>query len=187
MRDHDDARPPGALKQLDPAAISTELPVVVFADDADALASAEIPRVRLLPGRLHERWVLYPVYALDLVAGVLAVHFAVGAPEWSAAVVGLAWFLLYVWHWFYAIAYRYRRRLLKYTSVAMIFALTAALAYFSIERARPQLAMVGADAVAERAAAPGLYWAAVLTMLTAALLLAHLVFLGRGYRHKRPA
>jgi len=127
------------------------------------------------------------MYALDLAAGVLAVHFALSTREWAAPVIALGWFLLYVWHWFYAVAYRYRRRLLKYSSVAMIFALTAALAYFSIERAQPQLAMVRADAVVQREGVPGLYWAAVLTLLTSGLLVAHLVFLGRGCRRKRPS
>ncbi len=180
-----DDTPPQAITQPDPAGVSTELPVVVFGDDDATLASSEFLRVRLLPGRLHEAWILYPIYGLNLVSGLLAMSFAIGTHEWSAPVVGLAWLLLGVWNWFYGVAYRYRRPLLKYSSVIVILGLTTALVSFSIERAQPQLAMVRATQLSERAASAELYWAAVATVVAAGLLVAHLVFLGRGYRQKR--
>lgn len=181
---HDQTPPAGFQKSGADASVSTELPLVVLGDDADV--SQEAPRVRLLQGRIHEAWVLYPVYLLVLGAGFLAVRFASDTAEWSAAVVGLAWFLLFVWNWFYGVAYRYRRRLLKYSSVFVVLALSASLAYFSMERATPQRAMISATQIGERAAAPSLYWAAIATLVAGGLLVAHIVFLGRGYRRKAP-
>jgi len=177
--------PPGIESQPSDASVSTELPLVVLGEDVEA--SQEAPRVRLLQGRIHEAWVMYPVYGLVLGAGLLAVRFAATTAEWSAIVVGLAWFLLFVWNWFYGVAYRYRRPLLKYSSVLVVLALTAALAYFSMERAAAQRAMISMNEIAERPEAPTLYWAAVATMVAAALLVLHLVFLGRGYRRKQAA
>ena len=182
--DFEEETPPPAL-ETDAASISTELPVVVFSDDDATLISSEVPRVRLLQGRIHEGWVLYPIYALVLTAGATASSFALASHEWSAAVVALAWFLLYVWNWFYSVAYRYRRPVLKYSSVCVILTLTAALAYFSIERAQPQLAMVNVTGLSPREAVPSLYWAGIATAAAAVLLIAHLAFLGRGYRKKR--
>ncbi len=127
---------------------------------------------------------MYPIYALDLAAGGLAVHFARGTEEWSALPVGLAFVLLYVWNWFYGVAYRYRRRLLKYTSVFVVLGMTTALAYFCFERAKSQLAMVEATAVSVRAGAPSLYWAAILSIVASVVLVAHVTVLGRGYRRK---
>lgn len=167
------------------ASTSTELPVVTLGDAA--AVTMEAPRHRLLPGRIHERWVLYPIYLLHLFGGLLAVRFALGTAEWSAVPVGLAWFLLYVWNWFYGVAYRYRRPLLKYASVLAVLSLTAVLSYFAFERADGQLAMVQTTELVERGAQPMLYWAGVSTLVAAGMLAAHLVFLGRGYRRKRNA
>lgn len=180
--DHNDAPP--ALDEEN-AATSTELPVVVFADDEVARRSAEVPRVRLLPGRIHPSLLLYPIYVLVLGAGLIAARFAVTTAEWSAVVVLLAWFVLYLWTWFYSIAYRYRRRLLKYTSVLAIVGLTASLTYFSIERAAPQQAMLAAESYGARDAASSLYFVAFANVLTLGILLSHLVFFGRGYREKK--
>lgn len=181
-----DEEPPPAIESPDDdaAGVSTELPIVVLGDDE--LVSDEAPRVRLLQGRVHEAWVMYPIYALQFAAGGLGVHFALGTHEWSAIPVGLAWFLLYVWNWFYGVAYRYRRRLLKYTSVTIVLVLTVALAYFCFEKApRQDVVVLAKGELGSRPPAPGLYWAAVATMVAAGLLVAHIVFLGRGYRRKR--
>jgi hypothetical protein len=186
--DFHDEEPPPALepRDEDEAGVSTELPIVVLGEDEE-LVSDEAPRVRLLQGRVHPAWVLYPIYALEFVAGALAMNFALGTREWSAIPVGLAWFLLYVWNWFYGVAYRYRRRLLKYTSVTIIVMLTVALAYFCFEKAGSQVAVLPSGVVGDREAAPGLYWAGVATIVAVGLLVAHIVFLGRGYRRKRPS
>lgn len=185
-RDEEPRQPPPAIERGDDDAdSSTELPVVVLGDDSEA--TSEAPRVRLLQGRINERWILYPIYVLHLVAGGLAALFAAGSAEWSPIPVGLAWILLYVWNWFYGVAYRYRRPVLKYTSLFVIFGFTAALAFFVFERARAQTAMLDMHEIGERAAAPLLYWAGVATLVAAGLLLAHFVFLGRGYRRKRLA
>lgn len=181
-----DEAPPRALTKNDPAGVSTELPAVVFRDEDETLISSEVPRVRLLQGRVPENWVLYSIYAFDLMAGLFAMSFALGTREWSSPMIWLAWSLLALWNWFYGVAYRYRRRVLKYASVFVILGLTAALVYFSIERAQPQVAMIGPNEVGMRGEAAELYWSAGATMIAAGLLIAHLVFLGRGYRRKKP-
>lgn len=185
MTEFDNEKPPEAIvrDQAD-ASVSTELPVVILGDD-DPDVSGEVPRVRLLQGRVHEAWILYLLYLLDAVAGALAVTFALTTMEWSVVPIALAWFLLFVWHWFYGVAYRYRRRLLKYTSVFVVFAMTVALAYFAMERAAPQRAMVASHEVVRREGVASLYWAAVATLGAGLVFLVHLVFLGRGYRKKR--
>ena len=178
--------PPGPLRKETDASRSTELPVVVFQDDEVVRQSAEIPRVRLLPGRVPESVVLYPVYVLVLGGGLLAARFALTTHEWSAPVILLAWFVLFLWVWFYGVAYRYRRPLLKYTSLLAIVGLTGALSYFSIERAAAQQAMVGPGELAVRGVAKSLYVVAGGNAVALGLLVAHLVFLGRGYRRKKP-
>lgn len=183
--EHDEQTPPEGLEAPADASVSTELPVVVLGDSEDERVTTEVPRERLLQGRLPERVVLYPIYALNVLAGLIAMQFAFTTKEWSALVVGLAWFLLYVWYWFYGVAYRYRRPLLKYSSVIVILGLTVSLAYFSIERAQPQMAMVARTQLVERGEASSLYWVAIFTLIASGLLIAHLVFLGRGYRRKR--
>ena len=135
--------------------------------------NAFIPWFPLAVGRLAE-----PGGPLDEIAG---------RHDATPAQIALAWLLLFVWHWFYGVAYRYRRRLLKYTSVFVVFAMTVALAYFTMERAAPQRAMVASHEVVDREGIASLYWSAVATLAAGMLLLVHLVFLGRGYRQKRTA
>ena len=184
--DHQEAPPPALTPdESDETTISTELPVVVLGDDDEALVSAEIPRVRLLQGRVYEGYVLYPIYLLVAVGGALAVNFALTTPEWSAPVAALAWGLLFIWNWFYGVAYRYRRKLLKFTSVVAVVGLSVALAGFALDRAAAQVAMSGPTELAQRDPIVALYGAAVVTVAAAALLVAHLVFLGTGYRRKR--
>lgn len=173
----------------DPAGTSTELPVVVLGE----AGSGRGPGPRLLFGRVDERRVLYPAYGLVFIAGALAVTFAMEHPEWAVGPVGLAWFVLFGWIWFYGVAYRYRRRLLKYTSVTVVLGLSWLLIGFCIDRARAQIAMGGpvqdmvvqGSPLIERAYAPELVWAGGITAIAAALVVVHVVFLGRGYREKK--
>lgn len=167
-----------------PASRSMELPVVVLGS-SDA---GERPAERLLPGRIEASWVLYPCYLLVIVSGSLVVNFAIDTFEWSPMVVLLAWVLLFTWNWVYGVAYRYRRRIMKYFSVTMSIVMGLGLAALCWERGQPQLVATAADVSAElieRAEVRRLLVACWLMVLSTAALLAHVLFLGRGYRVKR--
>lgn len=161
-------------------AASTEFPVVVLGEAGESVA----PRVRLLQGRIPESWVLYPLYLTITVGGALAADFALSSEEWSIVPVTLAWAMLYVWYWFYGVAYRYRRRLLKYTSVAFIFGMTWGLSVLCEDRAEAQIVAIE-GILREREPIAQLRWAAMVTWAATLGLVAHIVFLGRGYREKR--
>ncbi len=166
------------------ASRSMELPVVVLGDSN----AGESPAERLLPGRVEASWVLYPCYLLVIVSGSLAVNFAIDTFEWSPLVVFLAWILLFTWNWVYGVAYRYRRRVMKYMAVMMSVVMGLGLAALCWERGQPQLVATAADLSAElieRAEVRRLLVACWLMVLSTAGLLAHVVFLGRGYRVKR--
>jgi len=161
--------------------VSTEFPTVVLGDERVAVA----PRRRLLQGRVAERSVLYPIYLLVSIAGALAAQFALHSEEWSVIPVSLGWAMLFVWYWLYGVAYRYRRRLLKYFSVSVILATSVVLAMLCVDRAVAQVAVTAAGELIERASRPILVWSAIVTLAAAGLLIFHVAFLGRGYREKR--
>lgn len=149
--------------------------------------AGEKPAERLLPGRVEASWLLYPCYLLVILSGSLVVNFAIDTFEWSPVVVLVAWILLFTWNWVYGVAYRYRRRFMKYLSVMMSVVLGLGLAAMCWERAQPQLvAVVGdlAGALIERGEVRRLILASWLMVLGTMLLLVHVVFLGRGYRVK---
>lgn len=156
-----------------------EAPVVKLGE-----AGESGPQERLLQGRISEAMVLYPLYTLVAVSGAAALRFAFNSVEWASAPVGLAWFCLFIWYWFYGVAYRYRRRILKYTSVLVIGLVTLSLASLCIDRGRSQVAFDGAF-ISPRGPETSLYWAAVLILVALIVLLIHVFFLGRGYRKKR--
>ncbi len=160
--------------------VSTEFPVVVLGDERGAAA----PGRRLLQGRVAERSVLYPIYLLVSIAGALAAQFALDSEEWSVVPIALGWSTLFAWYWFYGVAYRYRRRLLKYTSVSAILILSIFLAILCVDRAAAQVVIAGGELV-ERSARPILVWSAIVTLGAAGLLIFHVAFLGRGYRVKK--
>lgn len=167
--------------QSNDAGMSAELPVVVLGEKGKDVHTA--PAERLLQGRVPETRVLYPCYVLVAISGLITISFAVDSPEWASIPVALAWFFLFVWYWFYGVAYRYRRRLLKYTSVSVILLVSTALSALSIDRGLAQVAFNG-NHIAHRGPVPMLYWATVLVIVAAILLIVHVVFLGRGYRRK---
>ena len=159
---------------------STEFPVVVLGEAGEGVA----PRRRLLQGRVPQGWVLYPTYLVVTIAGAIAADFALGSQEWSAIPITIAWAMLYVWYWFYGVAYRYRRSLLKYVSVLFIFGMTYALAFMCEDRAAAQIVAIDGNLV-ERPEVAQLHWAARVTWFATLGMIAHIVFLGRGYREKR--
>lgn len=159
---------------------STEAAPVVLGERSGAVA----PAVRLLPGRVEASRVLYPGYLLVWVGAALASLFAWRRAEWHPLMVFVGWGVLFCWYWVYGVAYRYRRRLMKVLAVGMSALVGVVLIWVSATRAAPMRVPVDGVLV-ERGALllPGL--AAVATTLSLALLIAHLLYFGRGYREKR--
>jgi hypothetical protein len=178
----EESPPPGFEEDEDDrASRSTELPVVVM--DAGEQAGAA-PAHRLLHGRVAPGWVLGPAYALVVGSSLLAIDASIGSNEWSVVVVVIAWGQLYVWIWFYRIAWSYRRPLLEIFSLAASLLFAAGLALACYDRAAPQQTLVD-GALAPRDALTELYWAGHILWGVCVALFAHAVYLGRGYRRKK--
>jgi hypothetical protein len=181
-RPTDQNDPPERVEVSEPSSVSAEFPAVTLGDSGESAT----PGRRLLQGRVHEAWALYPAYAMELVAGAIASLFALQSEEWSVAPVALTWFLLYLWVWFYGVAYRYRRRFFRYSSLFVLLSASTFVSSVCFDRAAAQVAFDGQRLV-ERAAEPTLVWAGVLTAAAGILVLVHVVFLGRGYRERKVA
>ncbi|MEZ4461916.1 MAG: hypothetical protein R3E66_19775 [bacterium] len=164
------------------ATVSAEFPVVVLKDDN--ATDAVTPPKRMLQGRIAERWVLYPIYTLVFASAGLVFQFTVTNDEWATTPALTAWASLFVWYWFYGVAYRYRRRFFKYVSVSVLVVLTWCLSLICFDRAKPQIVALAGKLVV-RPDVPQLYWAGVLTIIAVALLGLHVLVLGRGYRQKK--
>lgn len=167
----------------EPASIqerTLELPAVIIGDRGEDSAPLE---VRLLPGRVHESLVLYPAYIAVGVAALLAAHFAFKTGEWNVLMTFLGWGLLYCWYWVYGVAYRYRRWIMKYFSFMMSLLTASSLAFVSALRAAATHVPTP-EGLVLREPQPLIFLAAILTTLSAAAILAHMLFLGRGYREK---
>lgn len=156
---------------------TVELPQVVLSDEYARPAPPE----RVLPGLIHLRWLAFPAYVTCLLAAVLAVSFAMESGEWAAGPVALAWGLLLFWQWLYGIGYHYRRSILKYFAIVLVWGLAGLLVLLCLERAEAQWVIAGGKLV-ERDAVPALRATAVLTLASAALPSIHALALGRGYR-----
>lgn len=167
--------------EKDQAQVSAEFPVVVL---GESVSSAVEPRQRLLQGRVPERWVLYPIYFLVFLSGSMATHFAVDTGEWATTPVIAAWGMVFVWYWFYGIAYRYRRRFFKYSTVTTLVVLTWCLSLISFDRAQPQVISSGAG-LSHRPEVPELIWSGGILVVAVSLLAVHVLVLGRGYRAKK--
>ncbi len=157
-----------------------ELPEVVLGGEE----AREKPQTRLLPGRVEVNWTLYPCYLLVLVSGSLVVNYSIDTGEWALGMVVAAWVLLFIWNWVYGVAYRYRRALIKYFSFLMAVVMGLGLAALSWEKGQPQLVAIAGELVA-RGEVTRLVWACWMMVVNPALLVFHMVFLGRGYRVKR--
>lgn len=159
---------------------SLELPAVIIGDHGKKQTQ---PRVRILPGRVPESVVLYPAYACVCVASLLASHFAISTGEWNPVMALTGWGLLFSWYWVYGVAYRYRRRLMKYFSLMMATVTAATLVWVSALRSST-IHVPGDAGLVLRDGQPLLVLTAILSALSLAAILAHVVFLGRGYREK---
>lgn len=157
-----------------------ELPAVIIGDRGEDSAPLE---TRLLPGRVHESLVLYPVYILVGFSALLAGHFAFKTGEWNLFMTGTGWGLLYCWYWVYGVAYRYRRRIMKYFSLMMSLITASSLAFVSALRGAATH-IPAPEGLVLRGAEPVMFFVALLTALSGAAILAHVLFLGRGYREK---
>ena len=129
--------------------------------------------------QLDPRWFLYPAYILCFTAGALAVKFSLQTREWSTIPVVVAWGLLFLWYWLYGVAFRYRRPVLKYFSLAGAFGIGGLLSAFCLDRAPPQIA-AGPDGAALRGLITDLLWAGVITAISAVVIALHAILFGRA-------
>lgn len=141
------------------------------------------PKARLLPGRFPPSFFTIPAMIAIIIAGIIAVIFAIQTEEWSPWTIASTWFVLYVWTWFYGVAYKYRRFILRWLSMGAFIFLSCGISFFCIDRAAPQY-IVGPDGLVMRELVFSLWISAILTLGAAAILLSHFVFFGRGYREK---
>lgn len=160
---------------------SQELPIVVLGE-ADSLSSQ--PRARLLQGRFPANYFILPAMGLNIIAGAIAVFFSLHNPEWTPWSIGTTWFVLYIWTWFYGVAFKYHRSLLWWSSLFAILGLSVLIAFFCIDKAAAQYTP-GPNGLMWREGNFSLWISAVLTMLASLSILSHFVFFGRGYREKK--
>ncbi len=159
---------------------SMELPAVIIGERGDD----ERPGVRVLPGRVPEHRVLHPAYLAVGAAAVLALYFSLNTGEWHPMMVGLGWGLLFCWYWVYGVGWRYRRRVMKYFALLMSTATALTLTFVTTARIG-SMTVPEAGELIPRDGQPLLGVVAVLTMTSLIAVLAHAVYLGRGYRQKR--
>ncbi len=160
---------------------SLELPAVIIGDRG---SEEERPAVRVLPGRLPESVVLYPAYTLVGAAALLTTHYSLDSGELSPLMTFFGWGLLFCWYWVYGVAYRYRRRMMKYFSLFMCGVTAGSLSVVTAVRSTSMAVPVDGELVV-RGAQPILFFAAALTTLSLTLIITHVVYLGRGYRQKQ--
>ena len=169
------------LEVADEAGASTELPAVVL---GTRVGEPIEERQRVRPGRVRLSVILYPIYLLLVLSGGLAADVALDTEEWSFGVVALTWTLMYAWCWLYGVTWTYRRRWLRNLSALGGLGIQAGMAALCLDRAKPQLAATGGE-LAARPELTQLRWAAWMLLAGAALLLAHVVWFGRGWRVKK--
>lgn len=129
--------------------------------------------------QLDPRWFLYPAYILVFLAGGLVIKFTMRSQEWSAIPVAMAWGLLFLWYWLYGVAFRYRRPVLKYFSLAGALGFGGLLTAFCFDRAPPQLAAT-AEGVVVRGLLMDLIWAGVTTATSAVIIGLHAILFSRA-------
>ena len=129
--------------------------------------------------QLDVRWFLYPAYILTFGAGGIAANFAIGSPEWSPGPVTLAWALLFLWYWLYGVAFRYRRPVLKYFSLAAALGFGGLLTAFCLDRVPPQI-VAQTHGAELRGLLTNLLWAGLLTGLSAFVVVVHSILFSRA-------
>lgn len=182
MADDETTDPPSASDppEVDrPDNPSMELPAVILGDRGDQ----QQPRVRVLPGKVPMHKVLHPAYIAVGIAGVLATYFSLSSGEWHPLMVVAGWGLLFCWYWVYGVGYRYQRRIMKYFSLLMGTATAASLTLVATVRGT-SMAVPDSGSLTFRGPRPILFGVAILTTLSLAAVVTHVVYLGRGYRQK---
>lgn len=130
--------------------------------------------------QLDVRWFLYPAYILTFVAGGIAANFATGSEEWKAGPVGVAWGILFLWYWLYGVAFRYRRPVLKYFSLAAALGFGGLLTAFCLDRVPPQLVAQSDGGAQLRGLLTNLLWAGLMTGVSAFIVVVHSILFSRA-------
>ena len=164
----------------EPSGTSTELPAVRLGEGS---LDEGPPVVRLVPGRVPVSGATYPIYTMLVLTGGIAANVAQETGEWSFGVVVLGWFITFMWTWMYAIAWYYRRALMKWWTGALALGMYAFLGWVCLDRGGGQWVGVGTEVVF-RDPIPSLAWAAGGLAVCGALLVLHMVYLGQGYRER---
>ena len=168
--------------EQDASLVSQELPRVVLGERS---SQEQQIRERVLPGRISLTPFGWAMTLPIVTSAALALWFAWWhAGEWSFWMVLLAWSLVWLWKWLYMEAWTYQRTLLKYLSAFMYFIMALGLAFICNDRAPAQEVWLEGT-LAERASSTSLLFTAALLLASCAVLLAHLVWFGRGWRIKK--
>ena len=165
------------------APITTQLPVVTLGKPAAQASPGPQPR-RVVMGRVPAAVIAWPIYGVMSGAGLLAA-LAATPREWSLGALLVTWLTMTLWVWMYFVAWTYRRRWLKRAALWMALGMQGGMAAICLDRAQPQ--WIHNPQLVERAALPMMRWAGIMLLVGALLLLAHGLYLGRGYRAKRLA
>ncbi len=150
---------------------------------APAAAQPAPPRERVLPGRMALRAILWPVYLLIIGAGALSAWLVSHHVGWPVSVVLLGHAVILMWCWMYGVAWSYRRTLFKLQCFTMATLMLTGAALALWEWSQPQQ-IIDRGQLVYRDALPLAWLAAGALTLALALLCAHLLYLGRGYRRK---
>lgn len=170
----DDTKPEDALASM-------ELPVVILGETTSPEGQA--PQQRVLPGRVRQSTIFYPVYLLLVISGGISANFALDTEEWAFGPVVVAWLIMFFWNWIYVIAWEYQRKWLKMFCVFWLVTMEGSMAFICYDRGLPQ--HVFRNKLVYREAILSLTWASAMLWICLALFIAHLVFFGRGYRKKQ--
>jgi hypothetical protein len=158
---------------------SVEWPTVVLGDPSTR--TGERARKRLIPGRVPLHWLSWPMQASCGLSGALVLRAVAEHGEWELLPVLTAWIMLAAWHWMYAMAWDYRRWLLRWTSILACLLMDIALALVCLDRA-PEQEVVRAGALITRPMVLEWQLAGMLLIVSLALLITHIVWFGRGWR-----
>ncbi len=160
--------------------VSQELPRVVLGERSP---SVEAPKQRVIPGRVSLTAFGWVMSGLILSSGACTMWFAWRGEEWSPWMVMLVWCLMWLWNWLYMEAWTYQRRMLKYMSSFSFIGMSGLMAVWCWDRAKAQ-EIWRMDGLVERAWRVELDIAAAVLVCASSVVLAHLVWFGRGWRIK---
>lgn len=158
----------------------TRLPKVVI---GDAGRTSRPPTKRTLPGRVPPNIIIYPIYLAIAVHASFSARFASIGLEWNTGVVLIGALMIYGWNWMYSVSWSYQRTGLQFISAMGALGMEVAVLVLTLDRAREQQAATEAG-LQLRAASPELYVSSGALAVAIALLVAHIVYLGRGDRER---